>query len=101
MLAEKYGSSRSPVRSRTIGSTPSRFSDSVNSAVRRSCQTMAGCSGSPVSRSQTTVVSRWLVIPIPAIWEAATAPRSSTSFRQANWLSQISSASCSTHPGFG
>ena len=33
-------------------------------AVRRSCQTIARCSGRPVARSQTTVVSRWLVMPI-------------------------------------
>ena len=36
-------------------------------AVRRSCQTMALWIGSPVSRSQTTVVSRWLVMPMAAM----------------------------------
>ena len=36
-------------------------------AVRRSCQTMALWIGWPVLRSQTTVVSRWLVMPMAAI----------------------------------
>ena len=35
------------------------------SAVRVSCQTMALCTGLPVCRSHTTVVSRWLVMPSP------------------------------------
>ena len=35
-------------------------------AVRRSCHTMARCSGAPVRRSHTTTVSRWLVMPIAA-----------------------------------
>ena len=37
------------------------------SAVRRSCQTMARCTACPVARSHTTVVSRWLVMPIAAM----------------------------------
>ena len=36
-------------------------------AVRVSCQTIALCTGLPVAFSQTTVVSRWLVIPMAAI----------------------------------
>jgi hypothetical protein len=43
------------------------FSLAQNSAVRRSCQTMALWIGLPVVRSQTTVVSRWLVMPIAAM----------------------------------
>ena len=39
-------------------------------AVRRSCQTMALWTGSPVARSQTTVVSRWLVMPMAAMSRA-------------------------------
>ena len=50
---------------------PSAFSRSQNSAVRRSCQTIALCMGSPVSRSHTTVVSRWLVMPTAAISRGA------------------------------
>jgi hypothetical protein len=41
-------------------------------AVRRSCQTMALQIGCPVVRSQTTVVSRWLVIPMAATSAALT-----------------------------
>ena len=44
-----------------------RASSAQSAAVRRSCQTMARPSGSPVARSQTSVVSRWLVMPIAAI----------------------------------
>ena len=35
----------------------------MRSAVRRSCQTMAGASGSPDAASHATAVSRWFVIP--------------------------------------
>ena len=41
-------------------------SDVHLSAVRRSCHTIAGYTGRVVARSQTTVVSRWFVIPIAA-----------------------------------
>ncbi len=37
------------------------------SRVRRHCQTMALWMGRPVARSQSTVVSRWLVIPMAAM----------------------------------
>ena len=46
-----------------LGSGPAEARDS-GSAVRRSCQTIARWTGRPVERSQTTVVSRWFVIPI-------------------------------------
>ena len=49
------------------GSWPSAFSFAQMSAVRRSCQTMARWIGLPVARSQTTVVSRWLVMPMAAM----------------------------------
>ena len=52
---------------RDRGSRPSLFSCAQMSAVRRSCQTMARCTALPVARSQTTVVSRWLVMPIAAM----------------------------------
>ncbi len=42
------------------------------SEVRRHCQTMALAMGSPVSLSQTTVVSRWLVMPMAARSSALT-----------------------------
>ena len=41
------------------------------SVVRRSCQTMARPSGRPLARSQTTTVSRWLVMPTAAIFRLA------------------------------
>ena len=66
LVAEKYGSSTSPVRVRTIGSTPATRSSSQRAAVRRSCQTIARWRGRPVERSHTTTVSRWSVMPIAA-----------------------------------
>ena len=42
---------------------PAARSSSQRAAVRRSCQTSARCSGSPVAGSQTQTVSRWLVMP--------------------------------------
>jgi hypothetical protein len=66
-----------------------------------SCQTIALWTGSPVVLSHTSEVSRWLVMPTPAM-SPAPAPAdciasSITSFVRA----QISFASCSTQPGFG
>ena len=43
-----------------------RAASRQRSAVRRSCQTIAGATGVPVARSQRIVVSRWFVIPIAA-----------------------------------
>ena len=57
---------RSPGRScaGSCGASPRALSWSHAAAVRRSCQTMALQIGLPVLRSQTTVVSRWLVMPM-------------------------------------
>ena len=66
LVPEKYASITSPVRCRTRSSNPPAFSVSHRSAVRRSCHTIALQIGTPVVRSQTTVVSRWLVMPIAA-----------------------------------
>ena len=44
--------------------SPCSRSSSQRAAVRRSCQTIARWSGSPVRSSQATTVSRWLVMPI-------------------------------------
>ena len=49
---------------------PPRAAAAQKSAVRRSCQTIARASGSPLARSQATTVSRWLVMPIAAIRSA-------------------------------
>ena len=45
---------------------PRRAAARNASAVRRSCQTMARCTARPVARSHSSVVSRWLVMPMPA-----------------------------------
>lgn len=62
--AEKYGSSTSPVRWAT------RSAESANCAqtdsARRSCHTIAGVSGRPVSRSHASTVSPWLASATPA-----------------------------------
>ena len=64
-VPEKYGSMTSPVRSLISCSCPCSRSSSQRAAVRRSCQTSAWWTGSPVFGSQATTVSRWLVIPMP------------------------------------
>ena len=57
--------------------------------------------GRPVARSQTTVVSRWLVMPTAAR-PAGPVPADRSASETTCWtLSQISSASCSTQPGRG
>src|SRR5690606_36843384 len=57
--------------------------------------------GLPVFRSQTIVVSRWLVIPMAAIWSARTSLFTRASIMTEDWLVQISFASCSTQPCWG
>ncbi len=69
--------------------------------MRRSCQTIALWIGRPLARSQTTTVSRWLVMPIAATSRAATPARASASAATPIWVAQISSGSCSTQPGRG
>jgi hypothetical protein len=59
------------VRAVIIASCPAAFSAAQVSAVRRSCQTMALWIGSPVLRSQISVVSRWLVMPMAAMSRGA------------------------------
>ena len=90
-----------PVFLRILSTSPRAFSSSQNAEVRRSCQTMALCTGTPVSASQTMVVSRWLVMPMAAmfmplmpIWEMACAITAASD-------DQISIGSCSTQPGWG
>jgi hypothetical protein len=101
LVPAKYGSRTRPVRSRTSGSWPASRSSSQRAAVRRSCQTSARCSGSPVSGSQAQTVSRWLAIPTAARPPGPTPASSSASMATARVTSQISAASCSTQPGRG
>ncbi len=98
LVPEKYGSRIRPVRSRTSGSLPSALSCAHKAAVRRSCQTIALWTGSPVLRSHTTTVSRWLVMPIPAIVPPSA---SAAACIVASVSRQMSSGSCSTQPAWG
>ena len=91
----------SPVRSRTRSLWPASRSSSQRAAVRRSCQTSAWWSGSPVFGSQATTVSRWLVIPIPFSSAPSTPASAIASTATLRVTSQISAASCSTQPGRG
>ena len=70
-------------------------------AVRRHCHTMAGATGWPVSRSHTTVVSRWLVMPTAAMLAEWMPLLNWTSIIAAIWLANSSVGSCSTQPGRG
>ncbi len=101
LVPEKYGSSTRPVRSRTSGRAPAAVSSSQRCAVRRSCQTIAVPYGSPVDRFQASTVSRWLVMPIAAMFSTPTAASTSaTTVRNVCSIAcQISAASCSTQPG--
>ena len=90
-----------PVLAVIAGSWPSAFSLAQISAVRRSCQTMARCTAWPVARSHTTVVSRWLVMPMAAM-SLAVRPAFASASRQAIIVEvQMSSGSCSTQPEAG
>ena len=79
-----------------------RFSASHAGAVRRSCQTMALASGSPVLRFQT---QRRLALVGDAdrgdVAGGRRRPAASASRAVASCDSQISRGSCSTQPGFG
>ena len=62
---------------------------------------MALHTGMPVTASQATVVSRWLVMEMAAI-SAAVTPAWATAWRMANnVVCKICTASCSTKPGWG
>ena len=101
LVPEKYASSTRPVRDCRKSACPSARSRSHSGAVRRSCQTMARASGRPVARSQISVVSRWLVMPMAATSAAVAAALRSASRATSSWLCQSSPASCSTQPGRG
>ncbi len=69
--------------------------------MRVSCQTIAWCTGSPVCRSHSTVVSRWLVMPTARMSSRVSPAFSSAPRTTACTRVQISAASCSTQPGCG
>ena len=84
-----------------VSLSPSCSRRRIIGAVRRHCQTMALYTGSPVSRSQTMAVSRWLVMPM-ASTSAADRPDFSKAAPKAwNWVPAMSMGSCSTQPGLG
>jgi hypothetical protein len=62
---------------------------------------MARATGRPVTRSHTTVVSRWFAIPIAARSSVDSPAWCNASGTTRAVLRQISSASCSTQPGSG
>ncbi len=70
-------------------------------AVRRHCQTTASLMARPVARSQTTVVSRWFVMPMAAMSSGAVRVSASTWRAAASCDDQIASGSCETQPGCG
>ena len=70
-------------------------------AVRVSCQMIARASGRPVCRSQRTVVSRWLAMPMAAMSSAVRPACAQRLGHHPPHVRQISAASCSAHPGRG
>ncbi len=76
-------------------------SSRTSAAVRMSCQLIALCTGAPLSRSHTMVDSRWLAMPRATRSEGCSDALSSAPCTTSTTLRQISSGSCSTHPGRG
>jgi hypothetical protein len=101
LVPEKYASSTNPVLRVKTASYPAARSASHAGAVRRSCHTIALATGRPVARSHSTVVSRWLVMPIAATAAGSIAAFANTSAITPDCVAQISVGSCSTHPGRG
>ena len=62
---------------------------------------MALQTGLPVAASQTTVVSRWLVMPMAAISSGWAPSEATASIITPDSVAQISIGSCSTQPGCG
>ena len=88
LVADWLGASRMPCSPASVRQS---------NTVRRSCQPMAGATGSPVARSHTMVEARWLVMPTASTGPpAASAARATSSTAAA-----ISAASNSTRPGNG
>ncbi len=102
LLAEKYGSGTRPVLAvMAVAVTAFWRRASIMGAVRRHCHTMALHSGSPVVRSHTRVVSRWLVMPMESTSAVSTLHDSKSSVRAPSWVDRMSCGSCSTQPGCG
>ncbi len=98
---EKYVASGRPTLARNRSCPPSAENSSTSLSVRVSCHTKALCTASPVARSHTTVVSRWLVMPTAARSDAEI-PAFSSPPAITSWVrAHTSAGSCSTQPGFG
>ena len=91
----------SPVFARKRSWPPSADSLLQIWSVRVSCQTMALCTASPVLRSHTTEVSRWLVMPMPERSPLSSPADFRDSATTSEVRAQTSAGSCSTHPGLG
>ena len=74
LVALKYASSLRPVLADIISPKPLISSSSQSWDVRLHCQTIALKTGFPVCLFQTTVVSRWFVIPIAMTSSGFTPP---------------------------
>ena len=101
LVPEKYASITRPVLLRIVSVSPFSLRESAYSEVLLHCHTIALYTGSPECLSHTTVVSRWLVIPIEAISDALAPTFARACLATSRIVDQISSASCSTQPGFG
>ena len=102
LLAEKYASGMRPVRRVTSSPTSGApHSSSTRGAVRRHCHTMAFATGCPVSRFHTTVVSRWLVMPMESMSSGPRSFDTKSSVSAPSCDERISRGSCSTQPGLG
>ena len=90
----------SPARERMVCAACSSRAEMMRS-VRVSCQTMALYQGRPVFGFQTTVVSRWFVMPIAARSAAVRPPLLRAPAIDSLTRALICRGSCSTQPGLG
>ena len=87
------------MRARTNSSSPRARCSAQIEALRRHCQTSAGATGRSESRSNTTTVSRWLVMPTAT---GAGSPAASMAvLAAASTDCHSCSGSCSTQPSRG
>ncbi len=97
----KYEASGRPVSRRKRSWPTLRPSSLQRASVRVSCQTMALWTGSPVFLSHSSVVSRWLVMPMALMSSRVMPAFAMAPATTSSTLVQISVALCSTQPGFG
>ncbi|MEZ5768038.1 MAG: hypothetical protein R3D80_10475 [Paracoccaceae bacterium] len=88
-----------PVAAVTAGPWPAATSAAQISAVRVHCHRIAGPTGSPVSASQATMVSRWFEIASASMLSGPTSAATVSITERV--AVQIPAADCSAQPGFG